>query len=136
MGTVRVKIGPRNLWLPFEPQAWTNGSVVWKMMVVLWFPFAPPATMRPSKKQAPNRLSPKKTHKKCTPISRHVSPNKTHIDVHTICRLSVRNFQWARRKRGYWPTTYMMLLATAALFSSVSAIVSKHPKIGRRGIDR
>mmetsp|Transcript_69698 Transcript_69698/g.196604 ORF Transcript_69698/g.196604 Transcript_69698/m.196604 type:complete len:212 (-) Transcript_69698:279-914(-) len=28
-----------------------------------------------------------------------------------------RNFQWARRKRGYWPTTYMMLLATMALFS-------------------
>jgi hypothetical protein len=25
-----------------------------------------------------------------------------------------RNFQWARRKRGYCPTTYMMLLAITA----------------------
>mmetsp|Transcript_2464 Transcript_2464/g.8866 ORF Transcript_2464/g.8866 Transcript_2464/m.8866 type:complete len:248 (+) Transcript_2464:2484-3227(+) len=29
----------------------------------------------------------------------------------------LRNFQCARRKRGYWPTTYMMLLAITALCS-------------------
>mmetsp|Transcript_2039 Transcript_2039/g.4528 ORF Transcript_2039/g.4528 Transcript_2039/m.4528 type:complete len:210 (-) Transcript_2039:1186-1815(-) len=29
----------------------------------------------------------------------------------------LRNFQWALKKRGYWPTTYITLLATTALFS-------------------
>lgn len=29
----------------------------------------------------------------------------------------LRNFQWQRRKRGYWPTTYIMLDAMTALLS-------------------
>ena len=39
----------------------------------------------------------------------------------------LRNFQCARRKRGYWPTTYMMLLATTALLS-LPRFISQRPR--------
>ena len=38
----------------------------------------------------------------------------------------LRNFQWALRKRGYWPTMYMILDATTALLS-LPRFISQRP---------
>jgi len=39
------------------------------------------------------------------------------INSNSLLTTVLRKRQWARRKRGYWPTTYMMLEATIALLS-------------------